>query len=119
MHSTQFSELPPISDIGELFLKVTGVKLTLYTTWRTWILVDPEEYFIFQPYIRPCHQRILVETINGVQPNPCAFLRQLLRPYGLHIVKRNNQYKVCELSEQTVGKKPGTLLSWSEPVAPN
>jgi len=119
MHNTQFSELPPISDINDLFLKATGVKLTLYTTWSSWNPVDPEEYFIFQPYIRPCHQRILVETINGVQPNPCAFLRQLLRPYGLHIVKRNNQYKVCVVSEHTVGKKPGTLLSWSEPDAPS
>ena len=112
-HHSQFTEVPPLNDIQELFMKASGLKLSLYTTWLVWKPLDPEDYFVFQPYIRPCHQRILMETINGQQPNPCSFLRQLLRPYGLLIQKSNSQYKIVEHTNPTVGKKAGLTIVWS------
>jgi hypothetical protein len=115
---SQFTSQPPFSYIEELFLKATGRKLSVYTVWRIWLPVDSDEYFIFQPYIRPCHQQILIETINGFQPNPCSLLRQLLRPYGLMIQKRRDEYKVCTHSVPTVGKKAGATIIWSGPGAP-
>jgi len=116
--SSQFTSLPPFPYIEELFRKATGRILSVYTTWQSWLPVEPDEYFVFQPYIRPCHQQILMETINGFQPNPCSLLRQLLRPYGLMIQKKKNEYKVCTHSDSTIGKKEGTTIIWSEPSAP-
>ena len=118
MHHAQFTDLPPFSDIEDLFKKATGLQLSLYTTWRLWKHVDPEDYAIFQPYIRPCHQRILLDTINGVQQSPCSLLRQLLRPYGILIQKTNKQYKLCEHTNPTVGKKDGTTITWSSQDEP-
>ena len=86
MRLTQFKQIPPLEDIQDLFRSVSGVKFFLESSWFSWISVDPDEFLQFLPYIRTCHQQILMETVNGVQKNPCSFLRQLLRPYGLTIV---------------------------------
>jgi hypothetical protein len=54
-----------------------------------------------------------METANG-ERNACAFLRQLLRPYGFGIEFYQNVWKVKELKDasKTVGKKEGTTVEW-------
>ena len=89
MRYTQFRTIPPLSDVQELFCKVTGVKFFAESTWFEWIrsdLMSPDDYLHFIEYIRPSHRKILLDTVNGNQKNPCSFLRQLLRPHGYTIV---------------------------------
>lgn len=85
MKFTQFKEIPPLKDIQDLFMELTGIGLVVGGSWRTWRPVDPYRLLEFEPYIRKCHQKILAETVDGIQPNPCSFLRQLVRPYGFLI----------------------------------
>jgi len=55
-----------------------------------------------------------METANGDR-NACAFLRQLLRPYGFGIEYYRNVWKVKELKGElkTVEKKEGKTVEWS------
>jgi hypothetical protein len=110
MKFAQFVEIPPLEDVRGLFTAASGKPFGIGVTWTTWETVDPDHILEFQPYIRPCHQRILLETVNGIQ-NPCAFLRQLMKPHGFNIVVRRHEYHLEALKGQThVSKKEGLTL---------
>jgi hypothetical protein len=115
MQHAQFISLPPLADIRELFVMVTGLPFQTNVSWAQWLPVDIDDILIFKPYIRPCHQKLLMDTINGVQKNVCSFLRQLLRPYGFSIVKRKEFYTLVEIKENTklVSKKSGATVVWT------
>jgi hypothetical protein len=113
MHA-QFVELPPLEDIIELYKTATGGKFHLEETWRTWNIVHPDDLYVFQSYIRPCHRKLLNDTANGIQTTPCSFLRQLLRPYNYSIVYDKNTYSLQEFKAgvKTVVKKDGVVVEW-------
>lgn len=111
----QFVQVPPLEMIQKFFKSVTGVGFKLDVTWKTWLVVDPDDVFEFLPYIRKCHQKLLMETADGNQPDPCSFLRQLLRPHGFCIKLVKKTYILQELKEdqKTVGKKAGATVVWT------
>ena len=113
----QFVRLPPLDMIKELFTLATGLIFREDASWVIWQTVDPSDLYIFRPYIRKCHQQLLIETANGVQKNVCSFLRQLLRPYNFSIKLIKKTYHICELKEEskTVGKKEGVTVVWTNP----
>jgi len=114
MAHAQFVVTPPLEDVNSLFTAATGCPLHVEVTWLHWIPVSPDSVLCFVPYIRPCHQKILMETANN-QRNPCAFLRQLLRPHGFVIEYYRNKWTLKELKEElkTVSKKDGAVIEWS------
>lgn len=113
MSFAQFRELPPLCDIHELFMMATGNPFQPETTWSDWKTMDADDILCFQPYIRPSHQKILVETASGVR-NPCALLRQLIRPYGFCIETHKTYWvlKEMKLGSTAVNKKVGTTVEW-------
>ena len=115
MQHAQFISLPPLVDIQELFVKATGLPFQTNVSWSLWLPVDIDEIIIFRPYIRPCHQKLIMDTINGIQKNVCSLLRQLLRPYSFSIIKKKNFYTLVEMKEnaKVVGKKSGVTVVWS------
>ena len=115
MPPTQFIELPPITFIQELFQLSTGQPFQLGISWCTWFQVDEEEIILFRPYFRQCHQKLLLETILGVQKNTCSLLRQMLRPYKFAIVRDKKIYTLVEIKEESmgVGKKAGATVVWN------
>jgi len=111
----QFVEVPPLEEVKALFTATTGRQFQLYVTWTKWTPVDPADLYVFRPYIRRCHQKLLKETANGTQKNPCSFLRQLLRPYGYCIKLVKKTYTLIEWVDdmKTVGKKDGATIVWT------
>ena len=116
MQHAQFISLPPLVDIQELFVKAAGLPFQTNVSWSLWLPVDIDEILIFRPYIRPCHQKLLMDTVNGIQKNACSLLRQLLRPYGFSIIKKKKFYTLVEIKEivKGVSKKTGTTLQWQQ-----
>ena len=114
MSFAQFRELPPLSDIAELFRMATGRHFQPEISWSAWETVDTDDILCFEPYIRPSHQSILVETASGIR-NPCALLRQLIRPYGFCIETHRTYWVLKEqkLSTTSVTKKAGATVVWS------
>jgi hypothetical protein len=117
MQHAQFISLPPLNDIQDLFTRATGLPFQTNVSWSLWLPVDIDDILIFRPYIRPCHQKLLMDTINSVQKNACSLLRQLLRPYGFSIIKKKTFYTLVETKENVkgVGKKSGTTVVWTTP----
>ena len=113
MAHAQFVATPPLEDVEYLFTAATGCALHVEVTWSQWKPIDPDNVFCFLSYIRPCHQKILMETANLLR-NPCALLRQLLRPHGFGIEFYRNKWTLKELKEElkTVSKKEGTTIEW-------
>jgi len=112
---SQFVEVPPLDMVKELFQITTGLQFRLDVSWTSWKPLDPADLYVFRPYIRKCHQKILMETANGVHPDVCSFLRQLLRPHGFCIKLNKITYVVCEKKEEeahTVGKRAGATVVW-------
>jgi len=116
MHHAQFVALPPLPDIQELFTAATGCPFQINVAWSAWLSIDVDSLFVFQPYIRPCHQKLLMDTINGKYKNVCSFLRQILRPYDFSIIKKKNFYTLVEIKEivKGVSKKNGTTVIWQQ-----
>ena len=110
----QFTTVPPLEMVQSFFKTATGIPFKLDATWASWLSIEPDDIFEFMSYIRPCHRKLLMETADGNQPNPCSFLRQLLRPHGFGIRLSKKKYIVEELKEdsKTVGKKPGATVVW-------
>jgi hypothetical protein len=51
-----------------------------------------------------------METVNGAQ-NPCAFLRQIMKPHGFNIIARKGTYTIDLLKGKThVNKKEGITV---------
>jgi len=115
MAFAQFRELPELSDICELFVMTTGNSFQPETTWSEWKTVDVDDILCFQPYIRPSHQKIIMETASGIR-NPCALLRQLIRPYGFCIETHKTHWVLKEMKfdSAAVTKKAGTTVEWNE-----
>jgi len=117
MHGShaQFTTIPPLEMVQQFFKNVTGIPFKLDAMWTSWLAVEPDDVFEFISYVRPCHHKLLMETADRVQPNPCSFLRQLLRPHGFAIRLSKKRYIVEELKEEskTVGKKAGATVVWT------
>lgn len=84
MHA-QFIVVPPLVKISELFTKATGRHFAIGVSWICWENCSKEDFERFRKYIRPSHQKILDETIDGTAENPTSLLRQLLRPHNYTI----------------------------------
>lgn len=110
----QFVVAPPLAKVGGVFFVVTGKVMTVEVGWSKWIDVSACIFDVFRPYIRPSHQKILNETIVGVQRNPCALFRQLLRPHGLRIEATSHGWILKEANAgKGVAKKEGTTVVWA------
>ena len=116
----QFTTNPPLELVKELFFATTGQAFHLEISWKSWRTPDVEDLFIFLPYIRNCHQTLLIETANGIQENACAFLRQLLRPHGYIIVRKRGTYTLSVKKKGiSVATAPGVTVYWGDaPAAP-
>jgi len=114
MSHAQFIDLPPLEEINNFFTAATGCPCKVDVTWTKWLPLDPDDIFYFVSYIRPCHQKLLMETADGVR-DPCAFLRQLLRPYGFRIEFYRNKWTLIDnkVESKTVGKKEGGIITWA------
>ena len=120
LRMAQFKTIPPLELVKELFVATTGQAFHPEISWTSWRVPDPDDLFVFRPYIRNCHQNLLMETANGIQENPCAFLRQLLRPHGYNIVRKRETYTLAIKKDgTTVSKAPGVTVCWGDaPAAP-
>ena len=122
MRNTQFKTIPPLDDIQKMFCCVTGVKFFVESTWYTFVETsDPDIFLQFMPYIRPSHQKILLDTANGKQKNPCSLLRQLLRPHGFTILFEPTSVKgtYCLKKIGPTNKNPHiddieTVIDWTK-----
>jgi hypothetical protein len=112
----QFVNIPPLEMVKELFVITTGVPFSEGISWTVWLPLDPSDLYIFLPYIRKCHQQLLIETANRIQNNACSFLRQILRPHNFSIKLKKKMYYLCDIKEdaKTVGKKEGTTVVWTD-----
>lgn len=120
LRMAQFKTTPPLELVKELFVVTTGQAFHPEISWTTWLVPDPDDIIMFRPYIRNCHQTLLMETANGIQENACAFLRQLLRPHGYNIVRKRGTYTLAIKKDgTTVSKAPGVTVCWGDaPAAP-
>ena len=110
----QFKKIPPLEDIKEIFSIATGCKFHDEVSWSQWYPVDPIDLLVLQPYIRPSHQKILVECMTGTR-TVAALLRQVLRPHGYCIILYQGVSTLILTKEdnKTVEKKTGTIVDWS------
>ncbi len=112
---SQFMVIPPLAKIAALFTKLTEKELHVEACWSTWSPYEPADIEWLRPFIRPCHQKILNETISGEQPNPLALLRQILRPHGMRIECKHGAMTVTVASPmiKAVREKEGILMDWN------
>lgn len=112
---SQFMVVPSLAKISALFLKLTGKELHMETAWSSWQSYDVAELEWLRPYIRPCHQKILNETISGEQPTALALLRQLLRPHGMRIEQKHNVWNITIASPvpKAIREKEGVFMDWN------
>jgi hypothetical protein len=82
---SQFVTLPPMDKVALMFLNATGCRLEVDASWKSWKTLSADSLAWLRPYIRPCHQTILNDTLSGEQATPLALLRQILRPYDYRI----------------------------------
>jgi hypothetical protein len=113
----QFSELPPLDTISIFIKEVTGCSCEVDASWSSWLtgdsaVVDSCLSIIRQCY-RPCHLKILDETEAGMHSNPCALIRQLLRPHGLTVQFRNKTWKIIRKLKGGVIDVCETIVDWS------
>jgi len=114
---SQFVTLPPMEKVAWLFLHATGCRLEIDASWTSWNELTPESYVWLTPYIRPCHQTILHETMTGLHSTPISLLRQLLRPYDYRI-ESGLGYWTLRHGKPEKGvriKKTPTRIVWNEP----
>jgi hypothetical protein len=113
----QFVVVPPLSRIQLLFEKVSGCRFVKEVVWKSWNPVDTTDYDWLYEYIRPSHQKLLNETINGVQENSCSLLRQLLRPHEYRIERTVYGWTLHQgrksVSPSKVSVRTGVML-WSD-----
>jgi hypothetical protein len=114
---SQFVTLPPLEKVALLFLNATGCRFEVDASWKSWKPLTIEKLAWLRPYIRPCHQKILNDTISGVHATPLALLRQLLRPYEYRIEAGNGGW-VLRYGKPEKGvriKQTPKKIVWSEP----
>lgn len=114
---SQFVTLPPMDKVALLFLNATGCRLEVDASWKSWKTLSPESLGWLRPYIRPCHQTILNDTLSGEQATPLALLRQLLRPHDYRI-EAGTGFWTLRHGKPAKGvrvKQTPTTIIWSEP----
>jgi hypothetical protein len=113
----QFSEPPPLDTIGIFIKEVTGCICEIDATWSSWSPGNPEVIdeclSSFRKHYRPCHLKILDETEAGMHSNPCALIRQLLRPHGLTVQFRNKTWKIIRKLKGGVIDVVDTVVDWT------
>lgn len=113
----QFGLVPPLSRIQTLFEKVSGCRFIKEVVWKSWNLADTADYEWLYEYIRPSHQKLLNETIEGIQENPCSLMRQLLRPHDYRIEKTSYGWTLRDGRKSTSPSKVSVrtgVMVWSE-----
>ena len=113
MHA-QFIIIPSLHRVSACFTEATGKPLTPNCSWNTWNTISKESYDEIATYVRPCHSNILDSTRDGLYPNPCALLRQLLRPHGLRIDYRNKVWTLrdADFQEKGIRTRSGCVVVW-------
>ena len=114
---SQFVIIPPLGKIEILFEKVTGCRFVKEAAWNVWNPVVATDYEWLYEYIRPSHQKLLIETIDGTQDTPCSLLRQLLRPHDFRIERTSYGWILKEgrksVSPCKVSVRTGVMV-WSD-----
>ena len=114
----QFVVVPPLDRIGRLFCIVTGCQFVSEVSWSSWKVCDVSDMLWLREYIRPSHQKLLNETIAGVQTTPCSLLRQILRPHEYRIEKTSYGWTLKEgkskAGSKLVAVKPGRRIVWND-----
>jgi hypothetical protein len=117
MHA-QFSVIPSGSKVASFFLLLTGQSMVPGAIWYSWNNVDNAAFELFRDYIRPSHHALLNAVISGDAANPCAFLRQLLRPHKLNIHASDGKWTLCTISSNRPPKvvqhrKTDVTVEWN------
>lgn len=107
----QFVIPPPLTKVTAIFTAATGRPLQAGVGWAEWNTLPQDDLETVRPYIRPCHQRLLNETIAG--KSPLALLRQLLRPHGYRIDTEGKGWRLVGADGVHGSHGPGTTIEWS------
>ncbi len=115
----QFVVIPSFEKVADYFQRITGKLLCEGVSWNTWRFLESEQYDVLRQYYRPCHIRVLEDTITKKYENSCVLLRQLLRPHGYKIEKTNtNSWTLQAIrndsSPTRVSTKEGTTVIWND-----
>jgi len=113
---SQFVTLPPMDKVALLFFNATGYRLEIDISWKSWKTLSPDSLAWLRPYIRPCHQTILNDTLSGEQPTPLALLRQILRPHDYRI-EAGAGFWTLRHGKAAKGvrvKQTPTIITWSD-----
>jgi hypothetical protein len=112
----QFSVSPDIAVVRLFIKEVTGCPCEPDSSWSAWLPGNPttidECLQKIRSWYRPCHLKILNETEGGLHSNPCALIRQLLRPHGLTIQYRNKIWKIVK-SKKGVTTGDEKVVDWA------
>ena len=112
----QFSMQPDLAVVSIFIKEVTGCLCESDSSWSAWLPGDPniidECLQKIRSWYRPCHLKILNETEGGLHSNPCALIRQLLRPHGLTILFRNKTWKIVK-SNKGVSLNDAHIVNWN------
>jgi hypothetical protein len=117
MHA-QFSVIPSGSKVASFFLLLTGQSMVPGAIWYSWNNVDNAAFELFRDYIRPSHHALLNAVISGDAANPCAFLRQLLRPHKFNIHASDGHWTLCTINSNrppkvVQHKKTDVTVEWT------
>jgi hypothetical protein len=122
MKFAQFKSLPPRELVEQLFHATTGTHIMLEATWGAWVPCSEWLHLIppFEPFIRNSHRILIRSLLKGITTDPCSFLRQLLRPLGLHIVIKNlmsngthyTRYILRQIKEETPTVRKEPIWVW-------
>lgn len=94
----QFVQVPSLERIRQIFTFVTGQPFEPHVSWSKWNALSQADIEWVRAYIRPCHQKILNDTVGG--ENPCRLMRQLLRPYDYYIVVKAGNFSLRKGKEE-------------------
>ena len=112
----QFSVTPDLLIVSTFIKEVTGSLCSPDSSWTIWLPGDPNVVndclTKIRSWYRPCHLKILNETEDGLHSNPCALIRQLLRPHGLTILYRNKIWKIIK-SNKGVSLNDAHVVNWT------
>ncbi len=113
----QFSVIPDMEKISIFVKEVTGKLCEVDTTWTEWSTGNPDTIqaclTFFRTCYRPCHLKLLNELEEGNHSNPCALIRQLLRPHGLTVQYRNKVWKIIRKFKGGMIDDTETVVEWS------
>ena len=118
MHA-QFIVVPPLPKVIDFFVKATGCSFNVDVRWSRWLSISIESIEEFRKYIRPSHQNILNECIEGKAENPASLLRQLLRPHDYTIRRNSKLWVLTNIKKEENEKgtqliKKTVVINWDE-----